>query len=226
MTSLLCPIAAFGMTCLALLATPLQAGTSADELAEGAAVLEAYLSDLSTVRARFVQSLYDADGQLLSESSGEMWLRRPGRFRWEYRDPFPQLMVADGEKLWIHDPDLEQVTVRSLATTVADTPASLLISDEDYRDDFVITNTQPGPEPGVLAIRLEPQGAGTGDFEYLALRFREGELERMEAVDRLDQLTRIDFSQVKRGGRLPAKRFRFKLPEGVDVIDQSDDADS
>ncbi len=215
----------FFLAWIAVGSAPAQAGTSAEELAEGAAVLEAYLEDLSTVRARFVQSLYDADGKLLSESTGEMWLRRPGRFRWEYREPFPQLMVADGERLWIHDPDLEQVTVRSLADTVADTPASLLISDDDYRDDFVLTATEPGEEPGALAIRLEPHG-DAGDFEYLALRFREGELERMEAVDRLDQLTRIDFSKVKRGGRLRGNLFRFKPPDDADVIDQSNDADS
>lgn len=193
---------------------------SAAALAAGAALVEEYLTSLDTVRARFLQALHDAQGRLQSESRGEMLLRRPGRLRWEVQTPYPQLLVADGEALWVYDPDLEQVTVRALAATLADTPASLLVNEGDFRERFVVTAVR-GDEATGRVVRLEPRD-GAGDFVHVDLTFRDGELVRMEATDRLDQRTRITFEDVERGLRLRRSLFRFRPPADADVIDRRD----
>lgn len=187
-------------------------------LDEGGALVQGWLDDLTTLRARFAQTLYDGDGRLLSQSSGRMLLRRPGRFRWEVEQPYPQLMVADGEDFWVYDPDLEQVTVRPLGESLADTPASLLVGDGDFREQFAVMDTTR-EEDGAEVVRLEPRAAGA-DFAWVALRFRDGALLRIEAMDRLDQLTRIDFEAIERDVRLARRLFRFDPPADADVIDR------
>jgi outer membrane lipoprotein carrier protein len=180
--------------------------------------LSEYLEQTRTLRARFDQLLLDPAGEVLQRSEGELMIRRPGRFRWEYKSPYEQLIVADGERLWLYEPDLEQVTVRPQDDTLDNTPASLLSGGGDFTAHYRLTDVAT-TDDGLRAIRLEPRSAG-GDFRYLALGFDEGdELKRMELVDRLDQLTRIEFSAVRRGGRLRARLFEFEPPDGVDVIE-------
>jgi outer membrane lipoprotein carrier protein len=190
----------------------------ADALAAGERTLRAYLEGTRTLRADFEQSLLGANGELLQTSSGELMIRRPGRFRWDYLQPYEQRIVADGQRLWLYDPDLEQVTVRPQQATLENTPASLLSGDSDFTRDYRLTHAMATDE-GEQALRLEPRVAG-GDFSYLALGFdAAGELKRMELLDRLDQLTRIEFTNVRRDVRLRRGLFNFRPPEGVDVIE-------
>jgi hypothetical protein len=98
--------------------------------------LRAFLAETVTLEARFSQVLLEADSAHAQVSEGSFYLHRPQRFRWDYESPAPQLVVADGEHLWLYDPDLEQVTVRRLDDGLSSTPAMLLSGDGVLEDSF------------------------------------------------------------------------------------------
>jgi outer membrane lipoprotein carrier protein len=181
--------------------------------------VDAYLGSLKTLSAEFVQVVRDKQGQVTDRATGKLSISRPDRFRWDYREPYAQTIVADGKKLWLYDPDLEQVTVRSLEQGLGATPAMLLSGSGKASDAF-----KAGPveqQDGVTWCRLVPAQQGS-DFERVSLAFdARNELEAMELVDKLGQTTTIEFGQVKRGTRLDESLFRFVPPKGADVIGEA-----
>ena len=116
---------------LALLLVPI-ASFAADSITR----VDAYLARLSTLTAGFVQVVQDKQGQVTERATGTLSISRPDRFRWDYQQPYAQTIVADGKKLWLYDPDLEQVTVRSLAQGLGATPAMLLSGSGKVGDAF------------------------------------------------------------------------------------------
>jgi outer membrane lipoprotein carrier protein len=199
---------------LALLLVPV-VSFAADSIAQ----VDAYLARLSTLTATFVQVVQDKQGQVTERATGTVSISRPDRFRWEYQQPYAQTIVADGSKLWLYDPDLEQVTVRSLAQGLGATPAMLLSGSGRVGDAFTA-----GPierQRGLTWYRLVPGQKGS-DFERVSLGFDgRNELAAMELVDKLGQTTTIEFSRVKRGAALDAALFRFVPPQGADVIGEA-----
>lgn len=177
--------------------------------------LEAFLNGLSTLEADFHQSLYDENLNELEQSRGAFLLSRPDRFRWDYRQPEAQLIVADGEKVWIYDRDLAQVTVRKLGTALGATPATLLSSDAPVETNFEVSALNPSG--GLDWIGLKPRLSDTG-FAYIRLGFRGNALELMELIDNFGQLTRVEFKNVKRNTRIDPASFKFEPPKGVDII--------
>jgi len=161
----------------------------------------------------------DKQGNVTERATGTLTLARPNRFRWDYREPYEQTIVADGRKLWLYDPDLEQVTVRSLEQGLGATPAMLLSGSGKVGDAFAA-----GPierQQGLTWYRLAPKRQGS-DFERVSLGFdRRNELAAMELVDKLGQTTTIEFSRVKRGAALGDSLFRFVPPNGADVIGEA-----
>jgi outer membrane lipoprotein carrier protein len=181
--------------------------------------MQAFLDQVDTLRSAFRQSLFDDRGQLLETSRGVMALSRPDRFRWEYVEPFPQLIVSDGERVWIHDVELEQVTVRRVAGAIETTPASLLSSKRPVRDSFEVLEL--GERDGLLAVALRPK-ADDATFAEVRLGFDEGEnggLRLMELLDRFGQTTRLTFELVERNPELDPALFTFEPPPGADVVD-------
>jgi outer membrane lipoprotein carrier protein len=199
---------------LTLLLVPF-AAFAADSIAR----VDAYLATLSTLTADFVQVVQDKQGQVTERATGTLTISRPNRFRWDYREPYVQTIVADGKKLWLYDPDLEQVTVRSLEQGLGTTPAMLLSGSGKVRDAF-----SAGPveqQQSRTWCRLVPQQKGS-DFERVSLGFDgRNELAAMELVDKLGQTTTIEFSRVKRGAALDDSLFRFVPPQGADVIGEA-----
>jgi outer membrane lipoprotein carrier protein len=191
-------------------------GPLAAVAADSVARVDAYLGSLKTLTAEFVQVVQDRQGQVTDRATGTLTVSRPNRFRWDYRQPFEQTIVADGQKLWLYDPDLQQVTVRSLEQGLGATPAMLLSGAGRVGDAF-----SAGPveqSRGWTWSRLVPKQKGT-DFERVSLAFTSGnELAAMELVDKLGQTTTIEFSQVQRGLPLADSVFRFVPPKGADVI--------
>ena len=182
---------------------------------EGERATRAFFEQVQSLRAHFTQELVQAGSGTLQRSSGEVVLQRPGRFRWDYREPFRQVIVADGERLWFYDTDLEQVTVKDLEEGLGGTPAALLTSRRPLDESFKLAEL-PAVD-GLARAELRPK-ARDGNFESIQLGFRGGELESMEIIDSFGQLTRLGFSAVERNPKLDPALFRFTPPAGVDVI--------
>lgn len=202
---------------LALAAGPANADTPAGQ--GGEARLRAFLTDVSAMEARFRQRVTDSRQQLLEDASGSVVMQRPGRFRWDYRQPFERVIVADGTRLWLYEADLEQVTVRRLAEGIGDTPAALLTGQESVLERFRVEKSWVAD--GLAQVRLVPRSADS-DFAGVSLGFAGSELRRLVLDDRLGQQTIVEFEQVRVNPVLGPETFRFQAPPGADVIDDSD----
>lgn len=176
--------------------------------------VESALGGLESLRAAFRQTVSDSEGRVIERAEGTMALARPGRFRWDYRIP-QQLIVSDGRTVWFHDVELEQVTIRSAAEALAGTPALLLAGQGELAAEYAISDA--GTADGLAWSRLTPRAAD-GDFRELRLGFRGDTLRRMLLLDRLGQITRLDFERIERNPRLDAALFTFVPPAGVDVV--------
>ncbi len=183
--------------------------------ADARAALDAFARGLSTLEGRFEQRVTDANGNPVETSNGIIAVRAPRQFRWEYEAPFPQLIVADGDNVWIFDPDLDQVTVRAQALEEARSPLTVLTDlgqlDEDYR-----VSGLPDSE-GLSWLRLEPKSS-EAPFRHCDLGFDDGGFARMVLVDQLGQRNEIAFRDWRRNAALDAALFRFVPPAGVDVV--------
>lgn len=167
-------------------------------------------------KANFTQTVTSPDGKRKKLSSGSFEFERPNRFRFAYAKPFEQTIVADGQKVWIYDADLNQASSRKLADALGATPAALL-AGANIEHDFTL-KAQPS-EGGVDWVQASPKQAES-TIQSLKLGFRAKELAAMEIVDGFGQRSRLDFSAVQANVPVPAERFQFKLPAGADLIEQ------
>jgi outer membrane lipoprotein carrier protein len=190
------------------------AGAAAPE-AVAPAQLRAFLAETVTLEARFSQVLLETDSARAQVSEGTFYLHRPQRFRWDYTQPVPQLVVADGENLWLFDPDLEQATVRRLDDGLSSTPAMLLSGDGNLDDSFKVGAAYH--EDGIDWVELAPV-SGAADFSGIRVGFEAGRLASMELIDALGQTTVIRFSALKVNVPLDPALFQFTPPPGADVI--------
>lgn len=200
----------------ALAASFIAAGAAA---ATPAAQLDALLSSTRTLTAHFTETVANANAVTVKKSSGTVSIAKPGRFRWDYEKPYKQVIVADGSRLWVYDPGLEQVTVRDEPRALAAGPASLLAGTGGVEANFEVSDG--GNANGLHWIRLVPK---TDESDYKAIRVGlapDGVIRAMELDSNLDQSTRIEFSDVKRNVAIPPSRFQFKPPPGADVVHQS-----
>jgi outer membrane lipoprotein carrier protein len=198
---------------LAFLLAPAALAQGGDD---AVARVDAYLASLKTLSADFAQVVRNRDGQVVDRASGTLSLSRPDRFRWDYRQPYLQTIVADGERLWLYDSDLEQVTVRALEAGLGSTPAMLLSGSGKVGDAFVGVALEREGE--WTWARLRPKQESS-DFDRVGLAFdARGELAAMELRDKLGQSTVIEFGNVRRNPALDAALFRFEPPPGADVI--------
>lgn len=206
-------------TKLALLAAFAFGGSAAAQpaatAADGFARLDAFLSGVQSLTAEFTQELWTADHELLQTETGTLSLLRPNRFRWTYREPTELTVVADGEKLWIYDVELAQVTVAPLDSTVGSSPAMLLSGDRAVRDSFDVVQTYS--LDGLDWVKLAPKTAGA-DFTSVLIGFKGAAPERLELVDGLNQVTRIGLTSVAVNPGTDDGTFEFVPPPGVDVI--------
>ncbi len=185
----------------------------------GATRLRNFLANVQGMEARFRQQVIDSRQQVLEDASGSVVMQRPGRFRWNYQAPFERVIVADGEKVWLYEADLEQVTIRRLTSGIGDTPAALLTGKVSVLERFTVEKSWS--EEGLALVRLKPRSADA-DFAGVTLGFDGPELRRLVLDDRLGQQTRIDLTEVRTNPRLSLEVFRFQTPPGADVIDDSE----
>ena len=200
------------LTCLALaavLASPLvQAGAREK--------LQAFTGGLKGLDGRFEQQVFDPDGRGAKTSTGTVKLSAPRQFRWEYLKPSPQLVVADGDQVWIYDPDLEQVTVRNQSAEEQGSPLAVLIDPTELDRQYKVS--EGGSAGGLDWLVLAPKKADEAAFKQARLGFGPTGLARMEMQDALGQRTVIGFGPWKRNPRFPPATFRFTPPKGTDVV--------
>lgn len=180
------------------------------------AAFDRFSKDLRGLDGSFEQRVYDANGHLSEHSTGTIALRTPRQFRWEYLDPFPQLIVADGNHVWIYDPDLEQVNVRIQSHEEQSSPLAVLIDPDELERQFTVA--RGGDEDGLDWMVLTPRGEDA-QFDQARLAFDgAGALARMELDDSLGQKTRVTFSGWERNPDFATDHFSFEPPAGVDVV--------
>jgi len=188
------------------------AGATAEEPGD---VLARFIEDTRPLQAEFSQAVYAEDQSLLETASGHFWLARPGRFRWQYELPYRQLLVADGERLWIYDEELSQVTVQPQQQVMDEAAGLLLSGQSELAAQF--RSVQLSASDGSVRYELQPRSEESG-LERVELRFSGEQLEQMVLWDKLGQTTRISISNLQRRLDLAADLFTFTPPEGVDVI--------
>lgn len=183
--------------------------------AEAVDQLHQFLTETRTFKADFNQIVIGKGGRKPQQSSGAIAIARPGKLRWEIRKPYPQLMVGDGGKFWIYDPELKQVTVRQAGAAIGSSPAALLAGSNELEKNFTLSEV--GDSDGMSWVEAIPKATDTG-FEKIRLGFGEGSLAGMELVDNFGQTTHVRFTRVERNIALPPATFKFTPPPGVDVV--------
>jgi len=186
-------------------------------LAEAGAVdqLHQFLSGTRTLKADFSQMVIGKSSRKPQQSSGVVAISRPGKLRWEIQKPYPQLVVGDGEKIWIYDPELKQITVRKAGLAISGSPAALLAGSNELEKNFVLE--EAGEAEGMDWVEATPK-AGDSGFEKVRLGFAGKDLKAMELHDSFGQTTHIRFANLERNPVLPAATFRFTPPAGVDIV--------
>ena len=184
--------------------------------ADAVDTLRAFIRDVASGRAQFTQTVTSPDGAKKKTSSGSFEFSRPNRFRFSYAKPFEQVIVADGQKVWIYDADLNQASSRKFSSALGATPAALLAGgslDKDF-------DLAPLPaKDGLDWVQATPR-AKEGAFKSVRVGFRGKDLAAVEIVDAFDQRSLLQFSQFNAGVSFGADAFRFTPPAGADVIEQ------
>lgn len=178
--------------------------------------LDDFTHGLKGLQGRFTQQVYDANGRLKESSSGRVALSAPRLFRWEYVKPYEQLIVADGEKVWVYDPDLSQVTVRPQGAQEQESPLAALIDPARLDRDYVVAET--GSRDGLQWLQLTPKQAGDASFQRARLGFDAGGLVKMQVVDALGQRTELVFGEWSRNPEFEKGTFSYVPAAGVDVV--------
>lgn len=177
--------------------------------------LNAFVTEVTVFQAKFEQTVLDSSGALVEQAEGDFMLSRPGKFRWNYDSPYPQQIVADGQRIWFYDEDLEQITVQSQDETLLDTPAGLLSGRTLPEAEYTLTNLNSND--GLAWVELTPKQE-EANYQSIRLAFNATGLQQMVMVDAFDQHTRLRFSEVKINPILADDIFIFTPPDGVDVV--------
>jgi outer membrane lipoprotein carrier protein len=194
--------------------------------ASGTEQLKAFIAQVHAARGDFVQREVRAPSKnagasgavvptLGGTSSGTFMFARPGKFIWSYEKPYEQVLQADGDKLYVYDKDLNQVTVRKLGGALGASPAAILFGSNDLEKNFTLHDA--GVKQGIDWLELIPKARDT-QFERVGIGFRDGNLEAMELHDVFGNVTLLTFSNIQKNPALKPGAFKFTVPKGADVI--------
>jgi len=177
--------------------------------------LQRFFSKVQRYSARFDQVTLDEGMNPIQESSGNLWIERPGKFRWNYTVPYEQHIVADGKKVWVYDVELKQVAVRRMEGALGATPAILLSGQGALEGVFSIKDL--GHQGELDWVQLTPK-KNDGGFEKIRIGFEKSKIRTLEMIDGFGQTTRVTLRDAKENMQISADKFKFKPPAGVDVI--------
>ena len=184
--------------------------------ADALQALKSFVTDVKSGTAQFSQTVSSPDGKKKKTSSGTFDFQRPNQFRFVYTKPFEQLIVGDGQKVWIFDPDLNQASSRKMDKALGATPAALLAGTNLERD---FTLKALPSEAGVDWVQAMPKQSD-GGLQSLKIGFHGPELAAIDVVDGFGQRSLLQFTSVNTNVPIAADRFRFVLPSGADLIEQ------
>jgi outer membrane lipoprotein carrier protein len=203
-------VAASGASIVLLgLPRPAQASTAIEQL-------RAFLKDTGSARGEFTQRVTSRSQSAGQVSSGSFVFQRPGRFRWVYQKPYEQVIVADGERMFLYDKDLNQVTVRALAGAIPASPASILFGAGQFDKDFTLRDG--GSRDGLDWVSATPR-AGDTPFEKIEIGMGNGLPAAMLLTDSFGQTTLLRFTRFERNVGVDPQTFRFTPPPGADVLE-------
>jgi outer membrane lipoprotein carrier protein len=178
--------------------------------------LAGLLNQYQSLSANFIQTIYDANGTLQQQSTGNMKLLRPDYFWWNTTSPNRQLIATNGKKLWVYDIDLEQVTIQQLQKAAGEAPAMLLTtSGADLAKDFLVTNQ--APVKGEQVFQLSPKDP-KADYAWIRLFFKDNTISKMQIRDNMGQTTMLEFRLLQVNPKLTPTMFKVSIPKGTDII--------
>ncbi|MEE9351379.1 MAG: outer membrane lipoprotein chaperone LolA [Thiotrichaceae bacterium] len=203
--------ATLGTSLLLVLTSPAQAVTT-----DARQKLNTFFTSVNTMQGSFIQQLYSKQGKVKETTKGQLYLERPGRFRWIYSQPDPQQIISDGKNIWIYDQELDQVTVKPLNKTLTSTPAAILMQKSIPDSQFKVSEMD-ATTSGWSWFYLEPHRKNA-DFKAMQLGMdKHGNLKQMVLYDKIGQKTVITFNATSNKA-INANQFKFTPPAGVDVI--------
>lgn len=177
--------------------------------------LQAFLDQTNSMQATFTQTLDDHLGIQLQTSSGTFVLKRPGRFLWDYKTPYAQKIISNGEKVWIYDSELEQVSIKKYNQVLTGAPVILLDQRKKLDIDFIVV--EQGAHSGQYWLSLQPR-TSEKDFKQIEIGMLDNKLKTMKLIDNFDQTTTLIFSQLEINPQLDNALFDFIPPSGTDVV--------
>jgi len=190
-------------------------GCSTGFAAPAETLVQRYFRDLTSLRAEFVQQVFDERSEIIQQSSGRVYMQKPRRFRWDYREPYRQIIVADGRRLWLYDSELEQVTVRQLDEALTAAPLALLSGAAPIDEAFAIGESYTRDQ--LQWFELQPK-TEQAEFKLLRVAFQGEALKILELEDVFNQRTRLQFDELERNPTIDPVLLRFVPPPGADVI--------
>jgi outer membrane lipoprotein carrier protein len=180
---------------------------------------KSFVANTKSARGEFTQQQVRkaAGSKVAPTSSGTFMFARPGKFIWEYKKPYEQLLQADGDQLYIYDKDLNQVTVRKLGNALGSSPAAILFGSNDLEKNFTLS--EGGTRDGLEWLTAVPKSKDT-TFEQIGIGLKDGIPQAMELKDLFGQTSVLHFTNFQRNPQLSANQFKFETPKGADVFNQ------
>jgi outer membrane lipoprotein carrier protein len=178
--------------------------------------LEGFISRAKNLQAKFTQTSLDEQGKVIQTSQGDFYLQQPGKFRWNYNQPYAQEIVSKDGKVWFYDADLEQLIIKKIDQSIGDTPALLLSGGVDLNEKYSIVKDREDGE--ILWLKLTPKSTDSS-FKYILVGLKGDMLYGMELSDNFGQLTQIIFSNITMPKTLAPELFEFVAPAGTDVFE-------
>ena len=179
---------------------------------------KAFVTSTNAASGEFTQRIVKADGagaKVSVPSTGIFLFARPGKFIWTYQKPYEQVLQADGDKLYIYDKDLNQVTIRKLGNALGSSPAAILFGSNDLEKNFTLKEI--GTKGGLEWLEATPKTRDT-TFDKIGIGFRNGLPEAMELRDSFGQVSLLSFTRFEKNPALRKEQFRFVTPKGADVF--------
>jgi len=194
-----------------LSAPPAVAGQAVD-------LLERFYERIGSLHARFDQQVVTESGEVQEESGGEVWIQRPDHFRWDYKSPYPQKIIANGRTVKFYDPDMKQVTVRPYRAGVGHTPSVVLAGSGDLKRHFEVQDR--GRKEGLYWVELVPKEGGESGFRSarVGLEADPVRLRRFHFRDAFGNRTRIRFQDIEVNPDLATSLFQFQAPPGTEIL--------